>query len=249
MLHDAHFHLHTQAMAQLIKEQAIQGIVNIQNKKEYELVKQCFPHLNQHDIYFSAGIHPWHADANTWQEMEPIMSEAMFIGEIGLDCVWSDQPLEKQREVFICSLAYAHVHHKPVILHIKGMEYEVLTHIQRYSNHYLVHWYSCDQYIKEYQNLDCYFTIGPSVLKDPAVQQVARMIPLNRLLVESDGLEALSWCENKAIPLSEYPSYLQRTIKEIAAIKCLDERFVANQLTHTFADWLCKAMHSDTLNK
>ena len=63
----------------------------------------------------------------------------------------------------------------------------------------MVHWYSCEDYIKDYMDLDCYFTIGPSLYKDKAVEQVAKTISLQRLLIESDGLDALAWCEGRCV--------------------------------------------------
>ncbi len=235
MLHDAHFHLQDRTLLKEIHEHNIQGIVNAQNPAEYTYLKQCLH--NTKGILISAGIHPWDADNMKWEEMEPIMAKAEFIGEIGLDNVWCDVDQNRQMERFERSLDYATRNHKPVILHTKGMERAVLSCIQRYENHYLVHWYSCMEYMDAFIDLGCYFTIGPSVTYDPAVRQVAKLLPCERLMIESDGLDALSWCEKRTVKPEEYSWFLKRSIQEIAKIKGLSENTVTQILNQSFAQF------------
>ena len=82
---------------------------------------------------------------------------------------------------------------KPVVLHTKDQEREILELIRRYPNTYLVHWYSADHDLDGYLDLNCYFSIGPDVVWNPAVQQVARRVPENRILLETDGMDAVKW--------------------------------------------------------
>ena len=55
----------------------------------------------------------------------------------------------------------------------------------------MVHWYSADHDLDGYLDLDCYFSVGPDVIWNPAVQQVAKRVPENRILLETDGMEAV----------------------------------------------------------
>lgn len=232
MLHDAHFHLREDTLIGELRMHRIQGIANAESPDEYADLKQKL-----HDfqgIRISAGIHPWKADQVTWREMMPIMEEVSFIGEIGLDNVWCKVNMQKQKEIFERSLQYASDMHKPVILHLKGMEQEALSYLKRYENKYLVHWYSCLDYIQDYRELGCYFTVGPSVGKDEAVNQLVKQIPLDHLMVESDGLEALAWCEQRSVDVKEYTTLLRRSIAEIAKIKNGKESQVKQALNDTF---------------
>lgn len=244
MLHDAHFHCQDPAFLKQLRKYGISGIVNIQSPQEYAFIKG---QLSAKDaIRMSAGIHPWDVESITWEAMRPIMEEVTIIGEIGLDNVWCQSDIQKQKAVFERSLAYACKHHKPVILHTKGMEKQVLSYIKKYRNTYLVHWYSSMDNLKDYVDYGCYFTIGPSIKSDAAVMQVAKLVPLDHLMIESDGLNALSWCEGRTVTLQEYKGLLQRTIREIAQIKQMEMETVEQQLNHTFEQFIHLAMIADS---
>lgn len=244
MLHDAHFHLRNPKLLHPLRENAVKGIVNAQNPQEYERLKKYFADLPA--IRISAGIHPWDADSIDWEVMAPVMEETMIIGEIGLDNTWCDTDMNRQREWFERSLHYAQQHRKPVIIHMKGTEQAVLEYIRRYPNTYLIHWYSCGDYIQNYMDLGCYFTVGPSVGKDQAVNQIAQCVPLDHLMIESDGLDALSWCENREVTAEEYTGFLQRSIDEIARRKHMNAAETQQQLNDTFDHFIQLAEGSDT---
>lgn len=228
MIHDAHFHAGDFSLLNYLCDRHIPGIINASSPQEYDLIKEKLP--NDSKILISAGIHPWDAAKSAWEIMLPIMEKASIIGEIGLDNVWCDADQQLQYELFERSLAYASKTHKPVILHLKGREKEALPLLRSYRNTYFVHWYSCDDYLDEYIDLDCYFSIGPSVNKDKAVQCTAKKVPLKRLLLESDGLSALTWCEQQSVDITQYEAIMQRSISCVEAIRgqasianCLNE--------------------------
>lgn len=234
MLHDAHFHTDDFAFVTFMQMHGIQGIANAASPMEFCRLKNWLKQSKS--IQISAGIHPWNADTMPWEEMQPILEQARIIGEIGLDNVWCEVPLLKQLEVFEHQLAYASQHHKPVILHVKGLEKEAIPYLKSYKNHYFVHWYSCDAYLEQFIDLDCYFSIGPSVYKDKAVQQVAKQVPLHRLLIESDGLSALSWCEERPVQINEYLDMMKRSIEWIGMLR--EEADIEKHLTQNLQRFL-----------
>lgn len=77
--------------------------------------------------------------------------------------------------------------------HTKGREQAIARIIRTYPNRYLVHWYSCQEHLEDYLDLDCYFSIGPDVWWNEAVAQVVKKVPRHRLLVETDGLDSVRW--------------------------------------------------------
>ena len=123
----------------------------------------------------------------------PYLEKCQVIGEIGMDSLWCNVPLKRQKEVLEKQLQIAAEWKKPVVLHTKDQEREILELIRKYPNIYLVHWYSADHDLDGYLDLDCYFSIGPDVIWNPAVQQVARRVPENRILLETDGMDAVKW--------------------------------------------------------
>lgn len=141
----------------------------------------------------AAGLHPWNCGKISVEDMMPFMEKYPVIGEIGMDTLWCDVPVKVQREAFERQLAFAMEQKKPVVLHTKAQEKEIARIIRDYPNRYLVHWYSCGHYLDEYLEQDCYFSIGPDVVWNLVVQEVAWRVPENRILVETDGLGAVKW--------------------------------------------------------
>ena len=229
-MNDAHFH-YSAALFKELKSNQIDGICNVENEEEFNLVQTL---LNQYSFHYSCGIHPWHVDSVSYDSFYPYLEKASIIGEIGLDNVWCNTDLNLQEEVFEKQLQYASNQHKPVILHLKGMEKEALEFIRKYPNQYLVHWYSRYDYLEEYIELGCFFTIGPSIGIDDTVSNVAKKVPLNKMLIESDGIDAIEWALGKR----DYLATLQRSLEQISLLKNVSLEKVKKQIEKNFNDFL-----------
>ena len=94
MIIDAHMHMDSATIPEILKQQGITCIANAATPKEYSKLKKL-QEVNP-AIWISAGIHPWQADTVTWDEMLPMLKETKIIGEIGLDSVWckTDEALQ-----------------------------------------------------------------------------------------------------------------------------------------------------------
>lgn len=213
-MHDAHFHM-SKELFDLFKENKMKGICNVDSVEEYECIQSL---LKEYPFEFSVGIHPWKADQINFEEMKPLFSKTKFIGEIGLDNTWCDIDLDIQKRVFIQQLEFASKYQKPVILHVKGMEQEALNLIKQYKNTYIVHWYSCLDFLKEYDEVVDYFTVGPSVGIDEAVTNLVKNVDVHKLLLESDGIDAIEW----AIQSRDYLKMFNHSIEQINEIKQMD---------------------------
>ncbi|WP_083662603.1 TatD family hydrolase [Merdibacter massiliensis] len=213
---DAHVHLNDR-MQSILPTYPITAILSCSTPQQCNNAKQFIQRYPNMEM--SCGIHPWHANDVKWEEMLPWLQQTTIIGEIGMDSVWCTIDLQSQKNIFIKQLAFASYYHKPVVLHTKGMEKEILDLIRQYPNHYHVHWYSCPDYIEEYRALNCYFSIGPFPFIDENVKKVVELVPLNRLLIETDGIEAAEWAMHQSLNNDAYLSILKRTAKEIATIK------------------------------
>ena len=226
---DAHLHV-TEELLPYVQD--ILCIPNADNPVEYVFLhQQGFP-------YISAGIHPWKADCTDWEEMEPILRTVPVIGEIGLDNVWCKVDPDIQRQVFHRQLALAAQLRKPVILHTKGMEQEVLETIRSYPNRYLVHWYACEEHLQEYIDFGCWFTVGPDVRLNPAVETAARTVPLDRLLIESDGLDGIAWGQGTTRSPTDYPQAMTRHLQTVAKLRNMDAAALLQQMERNFRTFL-----------
>ncbi len=240
-LPDAHAHIGTK---EEVEERLIKRIPTIINGATPEEIRQIQmlreEESNKEILIPSYGIHPWHADQYQFVDFEQFFEQCDIIGEIGMDNVWSNVPEEVQRTRFIQQITYGSREKKPVILHTKGKEKEIVEIIASYPNRYLVHWYADKNYLEEYIKLDCYFSIGPDVFWNPIVQQVAKQIPLERLLIETDGMSAVTWAheENSTVVDMCHPdcilSSLEQTRKTIATVRDIEESVIDDAITQNF---------------
>lgn len=226
---DGHVHVTAELLPHL---RDVRCIANADCKEEYDFLKSSGMPL------ISAGVHPWKADVTPWADMEPILREVPVIGEIGLDSAWCSVDMDVQRAVFHRQLALAAALQKPVILHTKGMEREILETVRQVPNRYLVHWYACGEWLEEYIDLGCYFTVGPDVGIDQDVEHLARTVPLEKLLIESDGIEGIAWGQNRELTAAEYPAAMQRHLETVAKLRGMDADDLLRQMERNLDTFL-----------
>ena len=75
--------------------------------------------------------------------------------------------------------------------------------------------YGCMDYVKEYDEVVSYFTIGPSIGKEEEVTHLVKQVSMDKLLMESDGIEAVKW----AIDNDDYIVALKNEITMVASLK------------------------------
>ena len=228
---DGHLHVTEELLPYL---RGVRCIANADCAGEYAWLRQAAGP----ELVVSAGVHPWKADVTPWAEMEPVLREAAVIGEIGLDSVWCTVDLDVQRAVFRRQLALAAELGKPVILHTKGMEREILETIREYPNRYLVHWYACGDWLQEYIDCGCWFTVGPDVGLDGDVAALARTVPLEKLLIESDGVDGIGWGQGRELTASEYPEAMEQHLRAVAELRGMEPQALLRQMERNLEQFL-----------
>jgi TatD DNase family protein len=184
-------------------------------------------------IKLSIGCHPNHPELI--DALLPYYKYGHVVGEIGLDNCWSQAPLEDQRQSFIKSLKEAQILNKPIILHTKGMEAEIFEILKNYDMPKIIHWYSGPVHILEKVKLEStFFTIGPDVLVNKDVQKLLAWLPVEKILVETDGLEALEWVSNERLDESAILNTLKSTLEYISKVKKVDERVLKKKMLNFF---------------
>ena len=147
--------------------------------------------------HISFGIHPWYSDQYEPEDYLEYFKCCDAVGEIGMDNVWCDVPLRRQRKVLEQQLQIAADYQKAIVLHTKGQEGEIADIIQDFPGHILVHWYSGDgRTLERFLEKGCYFTLGPDLgwnIQNELYQHMIKNIPVQRLFLETDGLDAVLW--------------------------------------------------------
>ena len=157
----------------------------------------AFSDRHPENIFPSLGLHPTSVDAN-WQsemlEVEKHMGRKVAaIGEIGIDCYWSKEFLEQQKEVFRIQLEMASKLDLPVIIHSREST-ELIINILKEMKHLnlkgVFHAYSGSK--ETYRELErlgqWYIGIGGVLTyKKASIAETVKEIPLERILLETDS--------------------------------------------------------------
>jgi TatD DNase family protein len=139
------------------------------------------------------GVHPWNAHryAGRTPELANLMERSPLFGEIGLDRFFvRDRSRDRaQQEVFEAFLGAAREQGKAVIVHVKGAEKEALATLDRFAPlRVVVHWYSGPVAVfREMAGRGFYFTVGCEVMRLEKIRRIAREVPADRLLTETDN--------------------------------------------------------------
>ena len=148
-------------------------------------------------VFAGVGVHPH--DATTYNDevraqlremaREP---EVVAIGEFGLDYFRMLSPRDVQRAVFVAHLELARECNLPCIIHVRDSHDDVveLLHAHGQGLRGVFHCFSGDVAQAEeclsFEGFVLSFA-GPLTKQGNALPDVARMVPLNRVLVETDS--------------------------------------------------------------
>lgn len=169
------------------------------------------------------GIHPWKAAEykGDLEDLIPYIEESELIGEIGLDFVWVEDKgtYEAQRKIFNFVLAESVKRNKVISIHTKGAEEEIYYILNSYSySKVIIHWYSGDiKTLDKFIKLGCYFTISVDIGYSKLTEEILDRIPIDRLLVETDGPTALEWVNGEY----GHPRVILDVVKSISERKAI----------------------------
>nr|BFD32991.1 TatD family hydrolase [Pigmentibacter ruber] len=150
-------------------------------------------------IYLTLGIQPHDAAKFTISEAEIVRTHAksnkrvVGIGEIGLDAYYTLSPMENQIECFEYFLEMATELKLPIVVHVRETHALVLERIKQFINKGLTGVIHCfTGTLSEAKDfLDCGFFLSFSGIvtfkNSTSLQEVAKIVPENRILIETDS--------------------------------------------------------------
>ncbi len=148
-------------------------------------------------VYSSAGIHP--SEIGHERDLDgiiPLLSKDknVAVGEIGLDYHYDDGPDRYvQKEWFVRQLDLAIQTHKPVIIHSRDCDGDMLPILKSYAKKLTygceIHCFSSSLEIaKEYVKLGFYIAFGGAItFKNARKGDIVRAVPDELLLAETDA--------------------------------------------------------------
>lgn len=203
-LFDTHAHLNVDAFAdnvdavvQRAKQAGLIGILVIgidaaSSRRACDLAA-AYPGF----LYAAVGIQPNSAAEASEDDFETVRELAGYpgvraIGETGLDCYWDDTPIDLQHRYFDDHLQLCRDTGLPMVIHMRDSGDLIVEQLRRQSSvpQGVMHSFTGDQRLAEQcLELGLYISFAGMVTfkKSDELRQVARLVPENRLLVETDS--------------------------------------------------------------
>lgn len=197
------------------------GVFQVDFTKAFTL-QEKYPEIIRNII----GIHPEFSLTNSVDydafitSFEHNRTKFDAIGEIGLDFLAiKDSALRLQTEaIFRKMLDFAIVMQKPVVIHCRFAEKQAIRILKEYKDlsGVLLHCFSgAPKFIQEAIDQQWYFTIPTAIAFKKIFQDLAKTVPLDRILLESD---APFLAPSPELEFNE-PKYVRGVAEEIARIK------------------------------
>ena len=155
--------------------------------------------------------------------------EISFIGEIGLDYKTGTDK-DSQKKLFRQMLGTAKELGKPVIIHSRRAEADVLEILAEFDGKVILHCFSGRKnLVRQAIDKGYSFTIPTCIVRSQQFQYMADVVPLRQIFCETDS-PFLSPYKDKP----NEPAFVVRAYQEIARIKGLDVNEIAKIV---FSNW------------
>ena len=256
MLVDSHCHLEYEG---LVEEQVsvlsraraagVGAFLNISTKQsEWDQVVATAN--REPDVFASVGIHPHHADDHAELARDTLLAatenpRVIGIGETGLDYFYEHSDRATQASLFRMHIDVARETGLPVIIHTRDAEDDTIAiladEMGKGAFPALIHCFTASAEFGR-KMLDLGLTISLSGIvtfkNAKALQQTARQVPADRLLVETDS-PFLAPVPNRGKTCE--PAFVADTARFVAELRGVDPEELAAQTTANFAALFTKA--------
>jgi len=206
MLVDSHCHLNYKGMAEQqpdllerARSSGVTAMLNISTRaSEWDAVTATAH--READVWASIGIHPHEADAHADIDTARLVARAQAdervigIGETGLDYYYDHSDRDQQRRSFISHIAASRITGLPLIVHTRDAEDDtaaiLVEEMGKGAFPALIHCFTASaDFAAKVLDLGLYISISGIVTFKNAkdLQAVARDIPADRLMVETDA--------------------------------------------------------------
>jgi TatD DNase family protein len=203
------------------------GMTNIHNIRAIKIAEKY------ENVYATVGIHPNEAtreklDLNLLRE-QANHKKVIAIGEIGIDLYRNKETLEIQKKYFIKQIKLAMELDLPIIVHSRNSAeviYDILKDYKGVKG--VMHCYSeHPELVSKFIDLGFYISVGGIVTFKSAevVRDIAKMIPIDRLLIETDApyLAPMPYRGKR-----NEPAYVKYTMLKLAEVKNINEKELVN---------------------
>ncbi|MDY0394838.1 TatD family hydrolase [Virgibacillus halophilus] len=245
MLFDTHVHLNARDFMKDREEvihRAFENGVKYMNVVGFdrETIPLAIEIAEQYEnIYASVGWHPVDAVDMTaedlkWIEELSFHPKVVAIGEMGLDYHWDKSPKDVQEKVFRQQIRLAKKVNMPIIIHNREATEDIIRILQEENADEvggIMHCYNDDvSHVQACLDMNFYISLGgPVTFKNaPLPKEVAKQVPLDRLLVETDA-PFLAPHPNRG--KRNEPAYVKLVAEQISLLREMNFATLSEQTT------------------
>jgi TatD DNase family protein len=199
------------------------------------------------DVWAAIGVHPHEADAHPDLGTDAIVEatahpKVVALGECGLDYHYDKSDRGAQRDRFRAHLAAAREAGLPVVIHTRDAEEDTAAILREEDGvRGVLHCFTGTRWLAE-QGLELGYYVSLSGIvtfkNAKALQEVARIVPDDRLLVETDA-PFLAPVPNRGKTCE--PAFVVDTAAFLAALRGVTPAEIAEQTTANFYRLFAKA--------
>ena len=249
---DVHIHLSDLAYRRKIDEvvkiaKQVGVVALISNSMNLETSRLSLRLADEHPglVYAALGIHPWNVVQLAPKELQQTIEfiaenkankeKVLAIGEVGLDPQYAKRKLQKeqQAEVFREMLRLAEDSALPIIVHSRWSSQKIMDILPSYRlKGVLWHWFSSPiDLLPRIVERGDYVSEGPPVVFSDRIREVVQVVPLERLITETDGpVRYYGSFKDKLTT----PAFIPEVVNAISRVKGIDEIQVAERILSNF---------------
>jgi TatD DNase family protein len=256
MFVDSHCHLNyagiveqQEAVLARAREAGVSAMLNIATRQgEWDAVLGL-AHAHA-DVWASVGIHPHDADAHEDVDTALLCARAtdprvIGIGETGLDYYYDKSDRAQQRRSFRSHIAAARETGLPLIVHTRDAEADTIDmlgdEMGKGAYRGVIHCFTAsDEFARRALDLGLFVSLSGIVTFRNAhdLQDTARWLPLDRLLIETDA-PFLAPVPHRGKPGE--PAYVADTAHYLATLRNIDVMTLASATRDNFYNLFSKA--------
>jgi len=238
MLVDSHCHLDFFNNLEEVVRRAVENNVNtmVSCSTNLESIKKHLKFQNEFkEVKICLGIHPSDILRMSKEEIEKSLEllkknlqNCVAVGEIGMDFKHGKTSEQKkiQEEIFRIQIKIALDNNLPTVVHSRFAELKTMEILKEEgAKKILMHWFSnSNESVKRAKELGYLMSCGPIILSSKQSLEVAKNIPLENLLLETDAPVAFLGKQSE-------PFWINRVVEKLSDEKRLKNGEIAKKTT------------------